>query len=79
MRKWQIKLCLCVLVTLGCGDPALQIAIEQQMYAHPKQDAYGDYFGGRAHIPIHNAAGPQNNPDTRQKSAARLLRKLTLR
>jgi hypothetical protein len=70
MRKWQIKLCLCVPVTLGSRDAAFQIAIEQQMHAHPKQDAYGDYFSGRAHIPTHNAAGALNNPDTRQKSAA---------
>jgi hypothetical protein len=47
------------------------------MYAHPKQDAYGDYFGGRAHPLIHNAAGARNNPDRQQKSAARILRKLT--
>jgi hypothetical protein len=49
------------------------------MYAHPKQDAYGDYFGGCAHLLIHNAAGARNNPDRQQKSAARFLRKLTLR
>ena len=47
------------------------------MYTHPKQDAYGDYFGERAHIPTRNAAGALNNPDTPQKSAARFFRRLT--
>jgi hypothetical protein len=57
MRKWQIKLCLGVLITLSSRDAAFQIAIEQQMYAHPKQDAYGDYFDGRTHGPTQDVAG----------------------
>jgi hypothetical protein len=36
MRKWQIKLCLGILVALGSGDPTPQISIEQQMYAYPQ-------------------------------------------
>jgi hypothetical protein len=77
MRKWQIKLCLRILVTLGSGDPAPQISIEQQMYRHPQKDKYHDHFGGHTHKPIHNAAGAMNNPVTQQKSAARFLRKIT--
>jgi hypothetical protein len=50
MRKWQIKLCLRILIALGGRDPASQIAIKQQMYAYPQKDKNDDHFGGRTHI-----------------------------
>jgi hypothetical protein len=51
MRKWQIKLCLGILVALGSGDPTPQISIEQQMYAYPQEDKNDDHFHGRTHTP----------------------------
>lgn len=46
------------------------------MYPQPKQDAYGDYFGGRAHNLSHKAAWMRHNPDMQQKSAAQFVRAL---
>ena len=37
MRKRQIKLCIGILVTLGCCDTALEIPIEEQVHPHNKQ------------------------------------------
>jgi hypothetical protein len=59
MRKWQIKLCLRILIALGGRDPASQIAIKQQMYAYPQKDKNDDHFCRRTHISSIKPLGAQ--------------------